>query len=94
MTRKLSETAQFKKDKKRIKSSGRYDWSQMLNVVAQLIEDNPLAAKHRDHLLIGEYAKVRECHIQPDWLLIYDKVDDVECGELKLIRTGSHSALF
>lgn len=94
MPRILSETTQFKKDKKRIKNSGRYDWQRMLDVVEKLLLDIPLDAKHRDHHLTGEYAGVRECHIAPDWLLIYDKEFDLETGSLKLIRTGSHSELF
>ena len=94
MPRALLETTQFKKDKKRIKNSGRYDWEKMREIVAKLMSDLPLEVKHRDHALNGEYEGVRECHISPDWLLIYDAIGDVETGELKLIRTGSHSELF
>lgn len=50
--------------------------------------------KHRDHDLSGEYEGVRECHVEPDWLLIYDKEGDAKAGVLKLIRTGTHSDLF
>ncbi len=94
MSRALSETKQFKKDKKRIKSSGCYDWNKMREIVGQLMNDTPLVAKHHDHSLSGEYAGVRECHISPDWLLIDDKTGDLQVGELILIRTGSHSELF
>lgn len=94
MSRTLLETTQFRKDKKRIKSSGRYDWEKMREIVAKLMNDLPLEVEHRDHALTGEYAGVRECHIGHDWLLIYDAIGDVETGELKLIRTGSHSELF
>jgi mRNA interferase YafQ len=94
MLRALKKTSQFKKDKKRIKGSGRYDWNKLLEVVKCLMQDEPLQPKHRDHDLSGEYAGVRECHIMPDWLLIYDKTSDVDSGELVLIRTGSHSELF
>ena len=90
----LKETGQFKKDKKRIKGSGRYDWNKMRSVVMELMNDRPLQAKHRDHELSGDYAGVRECHVEPDWLLIYDKEGDVTTGALKLIRTGSHRELF
>ena len=69
----LKETGQFKKDKKRIKGSGRYDWTKMRDVVKELMNDRPLDKKYLDHELSGEYAGVRECHIEPDWLLIYDK---------------------
>lgn len=94
MPRALKETGQFKKDKKRIKGSGRYDWNKMRSVVKEIMNDRPLDARHRDHELSGNYAGVRECHIEPDWLLIYDKEGDVKTGALKLIRTGSHSELF
>jgi len=84
MPRALKETGQFKKDKKRIKGSGRYDWNKMRSVVKEIMNDRPLDARHRDHELSGNYAGVRECHIEPD----------VKTGALKLIRTGSHSELF
>lgn len=71
MPRALKETGQFKTDKKRIKRSGRYDWERMRSVVKELLNDRPLDKKHRDHELSGEYEGVRECHIEPDWLLIY-----------------------
>lgn len=58
------------------------------------MNDRPLEAKHRDHALTGDYTGVRECHVEPDWLLIYDKEGDVATGAVKLIRTGSHSELF
>ena len=94
MPRALQETGQFKKDKKRVKGSGRHEWNKMRAVVKELMNDRPLQAKHRDHELFGDYAGVRECHVEPDWLLIYDKGGDVSAGTLKLIRTGSHSELF
>ena len=94
MPRVLKETGQFKKDKNRIKGSGRYDWNKMRSVVMDLMNDRPLQAKHRDHELSGDYAGERECHVEPDWLLIYDKEADVTTGALMLIRTGSHWELF
>ena len=94
MARTLEETGQFKRDKKRIKGSGRYNWDKMRTVVKELMNDRPLAQRHRDHELLGEYDGVRECHIEPDWLLIYDREGSLESGALKLIRTGTHSALF
>jgi mRNA interferase YafQ len=92
MSRKLRETGQFKTDKKRIKGSGRHDWEKMRQVVKDLMNDRPLDAKHCDHKLSGVQA--RECHIEPDWLLIYDKNGDVKTGDMTLIRTGTHSDLF
>jgi len=94
VARTLDETAQFKRDKKRIKGSGRYDWEKMRSVVKELMNDRPLHASYRDHELSGEYAGVRECHIEGDWLLIYDKDGPLTGGSLKLIRTGTHSELF
>ena len=94
MARALEETRQFKRDKKRIKRSGRHDWEKMRGVVRELMNDRPLVPRHRDHELSGDYAGVRECHVEPDWLLIYDKEGPLEGGSLKLIRTGSHSELF
>lgn len=66
----------------------------MRDVVKQLMNDRALAPKHRDHDLSGEYVGVRECHVEADWLLIYDKDGPLRGGSLKLIRTGSHSDLF
>ena len=66
----------------------------MRAVVKELMNDRALDAKHRDHALSGDYDGVRECHIEPDWLLIYDKDGSVRGGSLRLIRTGSHSDLF
>ncbi len=94
MSRTLKETGQFKSDKKHIKRSGRYDWEKMRSVVKELMNDRPLDEKHRDHKLSGEYEGARECHVEPDWLLIYDKDGNVKTGILTLIRTGSHSELF
>jgi len=94
MPRLLKETSQFKTDKKRIKGSGRYDWEKMRAIVKELMNDRLLDVKHHDHELTGEYVGVRECHIEPDWLLIFDKDGDATTGTLKLIRTGTHSELF
>ena len=94
MPRDVRETAQFKSDKKRVKKSGRHDWEKLRSLVALLINDQPLPAKNRDHKLSGTYAGVRECHVEPDWLLIYDRQGSIDTGELVLVRTGSHSELF
>lgn len=94
MPRRLKEIGAFKTDKKRIKGAGRYDWQKMRELVKALMNDRPLDQQHRDHKLSGEFAGVRECHIEPDWPLIYDKNGDLDSGDLTLIRTGSHSELF
>ena len=94
MSRDLHETKKFKADKKRIKGSGSFDWLKMRAVVKELMNDRPLSETLSDHPLKGDYAGANECHVAPDWLLIYDKVGDVKTGRLNLIRTGSHSELF
>lgn len=84
-------TSQFKKDFKRIKKRG-YDLSELKEVLDKLANREELEQRNRDHALSGNYAGFRECHIKPDWLLVYAIDDD------KLIltasRTGSHSNLF
>ena len=94
MSRFLKETGQFKTDKKRIKGSGRSDWEKMRAMVKELMNDRPLDLKHHAHDLSGEYEGARECHIEPDWRLIYDKDGPVGNGMLKLIRTETHCELF
>lgn len=84
-------SARFKKDYKRMKRQGK-DVELLLDIVDILAAEQPLEPKHRDHALSGEYTGYRECHILPDWLLIY-KIDGRELI-LTLTRTGSHSDLF
>lgn len=62
------------------------------NVVTSLANNEVLSPKYKDHALLGKYSDFRECHIEPDWLLIY-RIDDDELT-LFLFRTGSHSDLF
>ncbi len=81
----------FKKDFKRILKRG-YDVNIFKDVVSILQKGEPLPSKYKDHMLKGNYARCRECHLTPDWLLIY-KVDNEELI-LYLTRTGSHSDLF
>ncbi len=81
----------FKKDYKRIIKRG-CDPQLMEKVIQLLIEEKPLPAKYKDHKLKGSYEGFRECHIQPNWLLIY-RIDETELV-LQLTRTGSHSDLF
>lgn len=59
-------------------------------VIRRLAAEETLEAKYRDHILVGQYKGTRECHIEPDWLLIYELAE----GELILVRTGTHSELF
>ena len=66
--------------------------SKLEEVLNKLQKEESLEEKHRDHLLVGDYAGFRECHITPDWLLIYA----IDRGQLILTasRTGSHADLF
>ena len=81
----------FKKDYKLIKKRG-YDISLLEETVSIIANEEPLPEKYRDHDLKGEYEGFRECHILPDWLLIY-RIEDGNVI-LALARTGSHSDLF
>ena len=83
--------AAFKKDYKRIVKRG-YDMRLLEKVIELLSNQTPLPEKNRDHQLSGDYAGCRECHIAPDWLLIYEVADEELI--LYLTRTGSHSDLF
>lgn len=88
----ITYTSQFRKDFKRLKKTGRYDVNQLENIIEKLSKENPLEAKHRNHLLKGNLEGFYECHICPDWLLIYEI--DKPTNHLRLARTGSHSELF
>ncbi len=80
----LVTTGQFRKDYKRVKKRG-YDMSLLEEVIDLLLNELSLDERYRDHGLIGNYAGFRECHILPDWLLIY--ATDKE----KLILTASRT---
>lgn len=79
----------FEKDVKRIKKRQK-DTNKLKTVIKSLLEKKPLPARCRDHALSGNYAHHRECHIEPDWLLIYKPTEDA----IILERTGSHADLF
>jgi mRNA interferase YafQ len=85
----IRRTSQFKKDVKRMKKRGK-DLSKLKEILQVLTSDEELGSKFRDHILVGQYTGTRECHIEPDWLLIYERTEE----EIVLIRTGSHSDLF
>lgn len=84
-------TSQFKKDLKKAKRQGR-DIDKLFEVINSLAQGAQLPSKYRDHQLSGNYKDCRECHIEPDWLLIYQVIDNVLV--LSLIRIGSHADLF
>ena len=81
----------FKKDYKRIVKRG-YDIRLLEEVISILANQEPLPEKFRDHSLLGKYTGCRECHITPDWLLIFEIAGDELI--LYLTRTGTHRALF
>lgn len=87
--RTIRRTSQFKKDVKRAQKRGK-DFTEFKRVIELLAEGKPLEEMHRDHALVGNWAGTRDCHIEPDWLLLY-QIDE---EELVLVRTGSHSDLF
>jgi len=84
-------TAQFKRDYKAIQKRN-YDVTILMEVVRVIANGEELPEKYKDHTLTGNWAGYRECHIQPDWLLIYRIEDDNLI--LVLSRTGNHSDLF
>ena len=81
----------FKRDYKRIKKRG-YDLRLLEDVIALLAQEQELPPAYRDHALTGDYSGCRECHIAPDWLLVYEVLQDELL--LYLTRTGTHSDLF
>ena len=86
---KIRYQTSFKKDIKRIQKRG-YDISLMKPVIDALAAQQELDEKYHDHALSGDWRRFRECHITPDWLLIYKQTET----ELLLVRTGTHSDLF
>lgn len=87
--REIRRTGQFRKDVKRMEKRGK-GFSELRRVIQLLAAGEPLEPRHRDHPLTGDYSGSRDCHIEPDWVLIYERTKD----ELILIRTGTHSDLF
>ena len=86
----LRTTGKFRKDYETAKKRG-MPMAELESVLQALLEERPLEERHRDHALTGSYIGFRECHIRPDWLLIYT----VDRGNLILTaaRTGSHADL-
>jgi mRNA interferase YafQ len=84
----------FKKEFALIERRGK-DSKKLAAVIALLQQDLPLLEKHRDHALTGNWSGYRDCHIEPDWLLIYKKGKDANGADiLYLEATGSHADLF
>lgn len=90
--RKIERTKKFKGDFKSAIKQKFFDKRLFEEIVFNLANDIPLDAQYRDHALHGKYEGTRECHIKPDWLLVYAKTKDGL--RLILMRTGTHSDLF
>ncbi len=88
--RRVILTSRFEKDVKRLKRR-RYKMEVLSETIRRLANDENLEERFRDHPLRGNYFGTRECHLTPDWLLIYRKAGD---SEIELIRTGAHADLF
>ena len=82
-------TRQFERDLRLMQRRGK-DIPKLRSVITLLIEELPLAERLRDHSLVGNWRGRRECHIEPDWLLIYKLEDNAIIFE----RTGTHADLF
>ncbi len=87
--KQLSQTRQFAKDVKRLRKR-RKDIEKLKAVVTRLASGQALEPRYRDHALAGEWKNCRDCHLEPDWILIYSADEQ----HLRLERTGSHSDLF
>jgi mRNA interferase YafQ len=87
----LYAATQYRKDRKLAQKRG-FDMTLLDTVIQTLLEQKPLEPKHHDHPLAGSYIGFRECHIQPDWLLVY--AIDGKRLVLTASRTGTHSDLF
>ena len=88
---KVVPSKQFRKDIERAAKRG-LDAELLNDVVQTLASEQPLDKKYKDHALTGRYKGFRECHVQPDWLLVYRVEKDIL--RLFLFRTGTHSDLF
>ena len=87
--KRLSQTKQFGRDVKRMRKR-RKDLDKLKAIVASMARGKSLDPKHRDHALAGDWTNCRDCHIEPDWVLIYS----ADGKNLRLERTGFHNDLF
>jgi mRNA interferase YafQ len=87
--KRLSQTTQFSRDVRRMRKRGK-DLDKLKGIVRLLATGTELPAKHRDHPLVGAWSPSRDCHVEPDWILIYT----ADAQSLRLERTGTHAELF
>lgn len=88
---KIVYTNRMKKDAKLMKKRGK-DMGELVNVLSLLANGDPLPVQYKDHSLTGNLHDFRECHIEPDWLLMYQIYEDILI--LSATATGSHADLF
>ncbi len=81
-------TSRFKRDYKKVKRQGR-NIEVLKGLMVKLQRQEELESKYRDHTLVGNWKDCRECHLEPDWFLIYR----IESGTIVFIRTGSHAEI-
>jgi mRNA interferase YafQ len=87
--REVIRSTHFKRDVKLAEKRGK-NMAKLRELIVLLVEASPLPPRYQDHVLSGEWKHHRDCHIEPDWLLLY-KVDG---NDLYLVRTGTHADLF
>jgi mRNA interferase YafQ len=85
----IRQSTRFRRDVKRLQRQN-FDLSELESVVSALVAEEQLDQRYQDHALVGNWKGFRECHIQPDWLLIYR----IESDELQLARTGSDAGFY
>ncbi len=83
-------TSAFRNDIKKYKNNSRYNIEDLKSVMTKIVQEEKLDISYKDHHLIGNYKGYRECHIKPDWLLIYY----IDCDTVVFVRTGFHSDLY
>jgi len=89
--REIIRSSQFRKDVRLAHKQGK-DLAMLEQIITTLANDEPLPDKYRDHTLVGNWKKHRQCHVTPDWLLVYKKTDDNGLV-LLLVRVASHGDL-
>jgi mRNA interferase YafQ len=87
--REIVQSNRFRRDLKRVRKRG-YDLAKLGRIIDMLSASEPLPARCRPHRLSGEYGGLWECHVEPDWLLVYDVTEEL----VELAATGTHADLF
>jgi mRNA interferase YafQ len=87
--KEIIQTNRFRRDLKRIKKRG-YDLGKLGTIINLLAAEQPLPDRCRPHKLSGEFGGLWECHVEPDWLLVYDVTEEL----VELAATGTHADLF